>query len=258
MCNYPSGLQVFKSMKHLIVNKNKNVLTIALNRAEKYNALNNDLISELNEVFAKAIMLNVNAVFITASEKVFCAGGDLNEMKNLNLQQAEQQSMFVQNTFKILQEIPVPVVAFISGICYGGGLELALHADFRICTNTCKMAMPEVKYGIIPGGGGTVLLPQKLNADTAKYYLCTGAEIPLQLAYNQGLIQKIIQQNELEKEINEQTNYFNSCNRDTLVALKSIKKTNNNTDLYKQEAKLFASLLQKNGINKIENLFNNK
>lgn len=244
---------------YLIISENEKVLHIQLNRAEKYNALNNSLLRELKATFEKIVHLPINAVFISGLGENFCAGGDLDEMKLLTKEKAEQQSLFVQNTFQILQKIPVPVFSFISGICYGGGFELALHSDSRICSNTTRLAMPEVKYGIIPGGGGTVLLPEMMNAGTANYHLYTGEEIPLETALEQGLIQKIIPQNELQNEIEKQTIYFNSCDREVLIALKKMLNENkNNADLYKKEAGLFANLLDKNGAKQIEKKFNQR
>lgn len=247
------------SNNYLTISENKKVLHIQLNRSEKYNALSNSLLKELKATFEKAVHLPINAVFISGYGENFCAGGDLDEMKLLTKEKAEQQSLFVQRTFKILQKIPVPVFSFISGICYGGGLELALHSDSRICSDTTRLAMPEVKYGIIPGGGGTVLLPKMMNAGTANYHLYTGEEISLKTALEQGLIQKIIPQSELENEIEKQATYFNECNREALVALKKMLSANkNNADLYKKEAELFANLLHKNGAKQIEKKFNKK
>lgn len=251
----------YKHMKNnqLIISEKEKVLHLQLNRPKKYNALNNSILEELNYTFKKIIHLPVNAVFISGLGENFCAGGDLNEMKLLTKEKAEQQSLFVQNTFQILQKIPIPVFSFISGICYGGGLELALHSDSRICSNTARLAMPEVKYGFIPGGGGTVLLPQMMQLGTANYHLYTGEEISLKTALEQGLIQKVIPQSEFENEIKKQTIYFNHCNRDALISLKKMSATNkNNAELYKKEATLFANLLHKNGAKQIEKKFNQK
>ncbi len=244
---------------NLIIKNHDKVLHIILNRIDKYNALSNDLLNELNHAFNSAKNDDsINCVFISSSsEKAFCAGGDLNEMKLLNKQQAEKQSLFVQDTFKILQEIKVPVISFISGICYGGGLELALHTDIRICTETTVFAMPEVKYGIMPGGGGTVLMPQTIGVQNAMYYLLLGKELLVDEAKNMGLIQQIIPQNELQTSIDNNIKYFaNSC-RESLISIKKMlyKSSVNNNNLYNTEAKLFAELLDNGGTKGIDNVF---
>ncbi len=242
-----------------ISEKNK-ILNIILNRTEKYNALSNSLLSELDEALEKAKQTLANAVFVSsASEKVFCAGGDLDEMKQLNKESAEKQSLWVQHIFRKQQEIPVPVISFISGFCYGGGLELALHSDIRICTENTKFAMPEINYGIIPGGGGTVLLPKLLGKNQAAYYLFTAENIPLQTAKEQGLIQKVVPENTLQDEMQKQAEYFSKCNRKSLIAIKKMILSDLDTaELYKQEARLFSSLLQKGGTELIDEKFSKK
>jgi len=238
------------------------IYTITLNRPEKHNAmcinLVEQLFAEINKVKTDD---SIKAVFITGNEKAFSAGGDLDEMKFLSKDEAEKRSLFVQDTFKVIQNLDVPVVAFISGICFGGGMELALHTDFRYCTSTARFALPEVKYGIIPGAGGTVQLPQQLNLADAAFYLLTGNEIPVAKLQQAGFIQKVIDGKLLTVEMENLAEYFSSISRKVLLALKDQLKRSRLAHLqsnYSNEAALFASLLSSQGRTGIDKEFTNR
>lgn len=242
-----------------IISKQENkILFITLNRPKKHNALCIDMVKELNNAFNIAISNNgLQAIFILGNENAFSAGGDLKEMQNLDKDEAEKRSLFVQETFSLLNKIEIPVIAFISGICFGGGLELALHTDFRICDESARIGLPEVKYGMIPGAGGTVQLPIYLSKADASYFLLTGNEIPIQKALNAGLVQKVIPNHEFKEEIEILANYFRSANKQALIAVKKMvsQKGNKMESNYKMEADFFATLLTQQGHKGIEDNF---
>lgn len=247
---------------YILATSRQGIYTITLNRPEKLNAMCIDLVVQLNDEIQKIKNDDsAKAVFITGSEKAFSAGGDLHEMKMLSQPEAAKRSLFVQDTFKTIQNLNIPVVAFISGICFGGGMELALHTDFRYCTSTARFALPEVKYGIIPGAGGTVQLSQQLNiADTA-YYLFTGNEIPATKLQQAGIIQKVIEGRLLLVEMENLAEYFSSISRPVLLALKEQIINSRNSNLqaaYTNEAQLFASLLSAQGRSGIDKEFTNR
>ncbi len=244
---------------YILTKIENNILYVTLNRPQKHNALCIDMVRELNHVFAEANnMKNIKALFLLGNEKAFSAGGDLIEMKTLDQKEAEKRSTFVQSTFLLLNKLEVPVVAFISGICFGGGLELAMHSDFRICAENARLALPEVRYGMIPGAGGTVQLPIQLGNADAAYYLLTGNDIPLTKAYNAGLIQNVVSLIEFEKEQIAQANYFTEASKEALIAIKKMLHENAKSDfneIYKKEALWFSSLLSQIGHKEIVSKF---
>ncbi len=244
---------------YILTKIENNILYVTLNRPQKHNALCIDMVIELNHAFTEANNIrNIKALFLLGNDKAFSAGGDLIEMKALDQKEAEKRSAFVQTTFQLLNEIEVPVVAFISGICFGGGLELAMHCDFCICADNTRLALPEVRYGMIPGAGGTVQLPIHLGNADASFYLLTGDDIPLNKALNAGLIQNVVLLNAFKKELSEQAEYFGKASKEALVAIKKMLRENSKTNLreiYKKEAMWFSSLLSKKGHKEIESKF---
>ncbi|MGE4288511.1 MAG: enoyl-CoA hydratase/isomerase family protein [Salinivirgaceae bacterium] len=225
------------------------VLLVRLNRPEKLNAINFSMVQELNHLFTSIDIDKLNALFITGNEKAFSAGGDLSEMKTLSKAGAEKQSQYLHHTFQMLQTLPIPSVAFISGICLGGGLELAMHCDIRMAAENAQLGFPELKYGIIPGAGGTVLLPEQMGYNQAAYYLLTGETIPVETAQQQGLIQQLIPTANFEASIEHLILVFNALNAQAIKATKTMLQLNRQADINtrcKNEAQLFAELLETN------------
>jgi enoyl-CoA hydratase/carnithine racemase len=235
--------------QYLQISKNKNVVTLRLNRPEKLNALCFAMVEELNHAIKAVDIETTHALFITGNDQAFSAGGDLSEMKNLKQAEAEQRSNYIHETFQLLQKHEIPTLAFISGFCLGGGLELALHCDIRIASDDAKLGLPELQYGIIPGAGGTVQLPNQMGYADAAYYLLTGQNIPVELALQKGLIQQVIASGSLEKQLEKTSAYFNGLQVSAIKAAKKMLRLNQLTDVrtrYQNEAKLFAELLLEN------------
>ncbi|MFA6400055.1 MAG: enoyl-CoA hydratase/isomerase family protein [Salinivirgaceae bacterium] len=226
------------------------VAHIQLNRPNKLNAICFQMVEELNHAISAIEVNAVNALFVYGSEKAFSAGGDLKEMKLLTQEEAERRSHFIHDTFRLLQTVEVPTLAFISGVCLGGGLELALHCDVRIATETAKLGLPELQYGIIPGAGGTVKLPIQIGYSQAAYYLLTGENIPTDLALQQGLVQRLIPEGTLDATISSMESYFGKLNSQAVKATKKMLQLNHTADVntrYAHEAALFGKLLVSSG-----------
>ncbi|PKP10846.1 MAG: hypothetical protein CVU09_04800 [Bacteroidetes bacterium HGW-Bacteroidetes-4] len=229
--------------------QNDKVLLVRLNRPEKLNAINFLMVQELNHLLTTIDTEKLNALFIAGNEKAFSAGGDLSEMKTLSKAEAEKQSQYIHNTFRMLQSLAIPTVVFISGICLGGGLELAMHCDIRIAAENAQLGFPELKYGIIPGAGGTVLLPEQMGYHQSAYYLLTGEPIPLTIAQQQGLIQQVIPNANFKANMENLLSVMNTLNSQAIKATKTMLQLNRLTDIntrYMNEARLFAELLEKN------------
>lgn len=238
--------------------KKETVAFIKLSRPNKLNAICFEMVEEINHAVTNIDLNNISAIFILGSEKAFSAGGDLKEMQQLTQEEAERRSNYIHDTFRLFQKIEIPTVAFIQGFCFGGGLELALHCDIRICDNTAKFAFPEVKYGMIPGAGGTVRLPIVVGETHANYYLLTGEEFSVETAQKINLINKVVKTEKFEEEINNKLEFFKNANIDSLKAIKLLQnRTDNIDDAYKNEAQLFSKLLFKNAKEGIGDKFRN-
>ncbi len=227
------------------------IACLTLNRPDKLNAICFQMVEEIGLALSKIDTNTTKALFVLGQSNAFSAGGDLKEMKTLNQQEAERRSIFIHETFQQIQKLPIPTVAFISGICLGGGLELALHCDVRICSRTARMALPELQYGMIPGAGGTVQLPLHLGNANAAYYLYTGADIPLELALQQGLIQQLVSVEQFSELQKSMANHFSNTNLESLKDIKAQLKMHREgfslVERYRQEAAFFSTLLVSHG-----------
>jgi enoyl-CoA hydratase/carnithine racemase len=166
--------------------------TIALNRPP-VNALNDQLISELAAVAREAADLDeVRAVIIYGGEKVFAAGADIKEMAEASYAEMAVRSGRLHQTMGLIAGIGKPVVAAITGYALGGGLELALAADFRVAGESARVGQPEILLGVIPGAGGTQRLPRLVGAARAKDIVFSGRMVKAAEAHAIGLVDRVV------------------------------------------------------------------
>lgn len=175
------------------------IATVTVNRPDKLNALNAEVIRELGQV-AAAIADDpaVKGVILTgAGEKAFVAGADIAELSQLAPAAARATAEEGQQAFDRLEQAGKPVVAAINGFALGGGLELAMACHIRIAAEHAKFGQPEVKLGLCPGYGGTVRLPRLIGRGRAVELLLTGAMIDAAEAFRIGLVNRVVPQAEL-------------------------------------------------------------
>ncbi len=249
------------SYTYIITSEHNNIAQLVLNRPDKHNALCIGMVEEINH-YLQSLLTNetLHALFVLGNEKAFCAGGDLKEMKMLSQEESEKRSQYVQSTFKLFEQLSFPVISLVRGICFGGGLEMVLHCDTCICTEDAQLALPEVKYGMIPGAGGVTKLPLKITHADAMHFLLTGENIPLTKAFGSGLVQKVILSSEFNEELVQQESYYASANLASLKAIKEITQMHEKQDLepiYAKESAQFAALLFANGRSGIDKNFKN-
>ena len=154
----------------IIAEVKENILYITINRAQKLNALNKEVLAELADVIAFAKQSDeVRGVLLTgAGEKAFVAGADISEFQNYTLAEGKELARTgQQNVFDAIENCPKPVVAAINGFALGGGLELAMACHIRIASDNAKLGLPEVTLGLIPGYGGTQRLTQLVGKGRA-------------------------------------------------------------------------------------------
>lgn len=180
------------------------VAWIQFNRPEKLNALNLDVLRDLEKVMCQCGGDDaVRVVVVTGNEKAFVAGADIEHMSKADIKAAYKltdQTMQVQEK---LADLPKPTIAAISGYALGGGLELALCCDFRIAAENAVFGLPEINLGIIPGGGGTQRLPRLVNLGFAARMIMLGETINSEEAHRFGLVDKVVSLDRLEEEARE-------------------------------------------------------
>ena len=185
---------------NILIEKDKNLAIIIINRPKKLNALNKETITELHNAFAEAENdENIRVVILTGSgDKAFVAGADISEFADFDVNQGAELSQNGQEIlFDFIENLSIPVIAAINGFALGGGLELAMACHFRVASDNAKMGLPEVSLGVIPGYGGTQRLPQLVGKGKAMEMIMTAGMISAKDAQNSGLINHLVTQDEL-------------------------------------------------------------
>jgi enoyl-CoA hydratase len=176
------------------------IATIVLNRPEKLNALNYEMLSGL-ETAARAIEQDssVRVVILSgAGEKAFCAGADIKAWSALRpIQMWSDWVRQGHRVFDQLARLRQPLICLLNGIAFGGGLELALTADFRLASAHAQLAFPEVTIGTVPGWGGTRRLPALIGPARAKEMIFTGKRIDAETALAWGLVNEVVPAHDL-------------------------------------------------------------
>lgn len=171
---------------------------VTINRPKALNALNSEVLDDLNNVFDSIDQETVRAVVLTgAGDKSFVAGADIGEMSTLTKSEGETFGKKGNDVFRKIETFPLPVIAAVNGFALGGGNELAMSCDFRIASENAVFGQPEVGLGITPGFGGTQRLARLVGAGYAKYMIYTARNIKADEAYRIGLVNQVVPAEEL-------------------------------------------------------------
>ena len=183
------------TMKYVLLEPMGDVAIIKINRPEALNAMNVDVVWELSKTIdIVGTDDTIKTVIITgAGERSFCAGADISYMVNITPIEAEKYASSAQAVLNKIEKLEKPVIAAINGFALGGGCELALVCDIRLCSNNAKIGQPEVTIGIPPGWGGTQRLLRIIGPAKAKEMIFTGKMINAEEAYKIGLVNDVIQ-----------------------------------------------------------------
>lgn len=189
-------------MNTMTYEKSEGIAIITLNRPKSMNAINREFICELGRLIDEiANDDEISAVIITGSEKFFAAGGDIKEISEIGTPiEAHRFVNSVQSLFNKIESLEKPVIAAVSGLAFGGGCELALACDIRLAAENASFGQPEIKIGVLPGGGGTQRLPRLIGVGRAKELLYTGDIIDANEAYRIGLVNKVVATSSLMDE----------------------------------------------------------
>jgi enoyl-CoA hydratase len=181
------------------------VVTLTLNRPEKLNALDAELLDALASAFDRlARDSSVGVVILTgAGEKAFAAGADIAAMSKMSPAQAKAFSEKGHGICAAMESAPFPVIGAINGFALGGGCEIALACDFLYASERAKFGQPEVKLGVIPGFGGTQRLSRRVGLGLARELCYTGAIIDAQQALRVGLVNAVVAPGELMTKVSE-------------------------------------------------------
>jgi enoyl-CoA hydratase len=172
---------------------------VTLNRPKALNALNSQLIDELNHALGTyQENSGIGCVVITGSEKAFAAGADVREMKDKTFTDVYLNDFLA--TWDKVTEFRKPIIAAVSGFCLGGGCELALICDFIIAADTAKFGLPEITLGIIPGSGGTQRLARSIGKAKAMEMILTGRFMEAAEAESCGLVSRVVPAEKLPEE----------------------------------------------------------
>ncbi len=175
-----------------------NIAVVTINRPEALNALNSQVLDDLAAAFDGIDTNVVRAVVLTgAGEKSFVAGADIGEMSTLTKAEGEAFGKKGNDIFRKIEQFPVPVIAAINGFALGGGCEISMSCDIRICSENAMFGQPEVGLGITPGFGGTQRLARLIGAGMAKQLIYTARNIKADEAYRIGLVNAVYPQEEL-------------------------------------------------------------
>ena len=201
------------------------IALITINRPKALNALNSKVLEELDQTLDFVDTKKIRAVIITGEgEKSFVAGADIAEMSTLTKEQGEAFSKKGNDVFRKIETFEVPVIAAINGYALGGGCELAMSCDIRICSENAIFGQPEVGLGITPGFGGTQRLARLVGMGMAKQMIYTGQNIKAEEAKRIRLVNEVFPQNEL---LSEAIKLANAIAKNSATAVKSSKKAIN-------------------------------
>jgi enoyl-CoA hydratase/carnithine racemase len=182
------------TLENLLYEKRDGIAYVTLNRPRVLNALNTLTWMDLRTAFEDAKAdASVRGVILTgAGDKAFIAGADIGELAHLDAYEAEESSRLGQLVLDLIEGLGKPVVAAINGFALGGGCETAMACTIRIAAENAKFGQPEVKLGLLPGGGGTQRLPRLVGKGRALQLILTGETISAQEAYRIGLVNEVV------------------------------------------------------------------
>ncbi|MEI9930163.1 MAG: enoyl-CoA hydratase-related protein [Rhizomicrobium sp.] len=186
------------ALDNVLYEKKGAIATVTLNRPKVMNALNTPTWKDLRAAFETAHDdVEVRGVILTGAGKAFIAGADISELAKVSAVEAEQASRFGQGVLDLIENLGKPVVAAINGFALGGGCETALACTIRLAVETARFGQPEVKLGLLPGGGGTQRLPRLVGRGRALHLILSGEIIDAKEAYRIGLVNEIVPADQL-------------------------------------------------------------
>ena len=201
------------------------VAVLTIDRPKALNALNPDVLADLKAAFEGIDQNTVRCVVLTgAGDKSFVAGADIGSMSTMTKAEGEAFGKLGNDIFLAIESFPLPVIAAVNGFALGGGCELAMSCDIRICSDNAMFGQPEVGLGITPGFGGTQRLPRIVGLGMAKQLLYTARNIDAAEALRIGLVNAVVPQAEL---MDAALKMANTIAKNAPIAVRACKKAVN-------------------------------
>jgi enoyl-CoA hydratase/carnithine racemase len=190
----PGAAPTTLTLANIMYQKKGAFAYVTVNRPKVLNALNKATWADLRTAFEDARDdAAVRGVILTgAGDKAFIAGADISELARVTAFEAEQSSRFGQEVLDLIEDLGKPVIAAVNGFALGGGCETAMACTIRIAAEHAQFGQPEVKLGLVPGGGGTQRLPRLVGKGRALQLILSGGMISAQEAYRIGLVNEIV------------------------------------------------------------------
>jgi enoyl-CoA hydratase len=212
--------------KNLLIEEDGFIVTITINRPNKLNAIDEATAEELLIAFREInVRDDIRVIILTGSgEKAFIAGGDIESMSNMNLQEGEKFVYLGQELTKTIERSYKVVIAAVNGFALGGGTELAMACDIRIASEHAQFGLPEVTLGLFPGWGGTQRMGRLLGKGSAKELIFTGNIISSEEAFRLGLVNKVVPHNQLFDQVHQ---LANRIAKNSPIAVRQAKKAIN-------------------------------
>ena len=234
------------SYSNLLTEVQERILFVTINRPNALNALNRQTMSELNDLFSnlKITYPDIVGVIISGSgEKSFVAGADIKEFLGLDADQGKALAQFGHDTFNLIENLHIPVVAAVNGFALGGGCELAMACHIRVASENAKFGQPEVNLGLIPGYGGTQRLIQYIGKTKALELMLTAEIITAQAAMDLGLVNYVVPMGmEIEKSIELLEIISKKGPKAVAAAIDSVNSYFNNQNGFETEVDNFGKL----------------
>lgn len=213
-------------MTNVLLEKKGHIAVATINRPQALNALNSDVLTDLDElVNVVRADSDIRALVITGSgAKAFVAGADIGEMSTLTPEEGEAFGKHGNDVFRRIETLPIPTIAAVNGFALGGGCELSMACDIRICADTAVFGQPEVGLGITPGFGGTQRLARLVSPGMAKQLIYTARNIKADEAYRIGLVNAVYPAEELLPQAEK---LANTIAANAPIAVRACKKAIN-------------------------------
>ena len=236
-------------MTNILLEKKGLYAVATINRPKALNALNSEVLSDLDElVRTVSADADIRALVITGSgEKAFVAGADIGEMSTLTPAEGEAFGKHGNDVFRKLATLPIPIIAAVNGFALGGGCELSMSCDIRLCADTAVFGQPEAGLGLTPGFGGTQRLARLVSPGMAKQLIYTAKNIKADEAYRIGLVNAVYPLDELLPAAEKMAE---TIAKNAPIAVRACKKAINEgleakmDDAVVIEEKLFGSCFQ--------------
>ena len=223
-----------------------NYAVLSLNNPDQLNAMSPEMLVDLLHFFEQIPPRNIRFLIINGKGRCFGAGGDLKSMFKMDRAGAAEISKLSHKAFALIKTYPIPVVAVVHGYALGGGFELALACDLIFAMPDVWFALPELKFNMLPGGGGTVRLPQVIGFQQAFWNILTSSKITAHDALNKGIVQHILT---TDNPTNEAATLLSqitlNIEYEAILALKKVMQyaVPYNYEAYNMESERFAYLL---------------